>query len=432
MSRQRRRAHGPSFDRLDDRCLLSGLTPQQVTQAYGLNALTFNSNGQAVSGNGSGQTIAVVVAYHDPNLASDLATFDRTYGLPDPTLAQVDQAGNATNDGWAGEETLDVEWAHAIAPGAKIVVVEARSDSFQDMMVAVNTARSLPGVSVVSMSWGMSESPSQTAYDGLFTTPTGHTGVTFVAASGDGGTASGAEWPSSSPNVVAVGGTSLFVTANGTYAGESAWGLSGGGYSRIESEPGYQFGVQSSGVRTAPDVAFDANPYTGVSVYETTPSTGQGAWQVYGGTSLGAPAWAGIVAIVDQGRAVSGLGTLDGATQTLPALYALPASAFHQTGSLTTTGLGTPNGAALVSDLVAGTSSSSTQTSTSTGTAVSVTSTTGSQAQPTPVTGRHHRRRTYHAKRSSVVTQSNPTLNAYDAALRELATGSSAARALAR
>ncbi|MDB5352348.1 MAG: pcp 3 [Planctomycetota bacterium] len=426
MSRPSRRALRPHLDRLDNRCLLSGLTPQLVKHAYNLDSIKFTANGQTIQGNGSGQTIAVVVAYHDPNLASDLMTFDRAYGLSDPTLTQVNQAGAATNDGWAGEEALDVEWAHAIAPGANIVVVEARTDSFNDMMTAVNTAKNLPGVSVVSMSWGMSEFRAETSYDSIFTTPAGHTGITFVAASGDSGSAAGAEWPSSSPNVLSVGGTSLFVGAGSTYAGESAWSGSGGGVSLYEAEPAYQRGVQTSGRRTSPDVAFDANPSTGVSVYVTSPSTGRGSWQVYGGTSLGAPAWAGIMAIVNQGRATAGLGTLNGATQTLPALYALPSSDFHKTGSLTTTGLGTPNGASLVNDLAFGVGGSGVTVASTTSSTASTTTTTGNQAVTTVHRKRHKRKLAHVASAAvdatSAHNRSNPAqaLLAIDRALADL------------
>jgi subtilase family serine protease len=134
MRRRASRAFRPRLDTLDDRRLLSALTPAQVTQAYGLNGITFNANGQTVKGNGSGQVIALVEAYHDPNLASDLQTFDRAFNLPTPYLVQKDLAGSATDDGWAEEEMLDVEWAHAIAPAAQIIVVEARSDGFWDLM----------------------------------------------------------------------------------------------------------------------------------------------------------------------------------------------------------------------------------------------------------------------------------------------------------
>jgi hypothetical protein len=261
------------------------------------------------------------------------------------------------------------------------------------------------------MSWGGSESPNETAYDSTFTTPAGHQGVTFIAASGDSGSLSGAQWPASSPNVLSVGGTTLSIDSAGNNAGETAWYGSGGGYSLFEPEPAYQMSVQSSGARSTPDVAFDADPNTGVSVYFTAPSTGRSTWEVVGGTSVGAPSWAGIMAIVDQGLATAGKGSLAGATQTLPALYKLPASDFHtvtstasssgfggfyllafgpggwylvgfpgsgsQTSTVTETGLGTPNGSSLVNDLVHGTSSSTSAGSTGTGTGATTGGTTG-------------------------------------------------------
>jgi subtilase family serine protease len=343
----------PALECLDARYLPSVLTPAQVTHAYGLDAITFNSGGQTVKGDGSGQTIAIVDAFHDPYLASDLHTFDQTYNLPDPQLAQVNLAGGKTNDGWAGEETLDVEWAHAIAPGAKIVVVEAKSTNRQDMMGAVDVARNLPGVSVVSMSWGMGEFSGMNAADRHFVTPAGHNGVTFTSASGDEGAAGGAEWPASSLDVLAVGGTTLLSDSAGNYQGEIAWSGSSGGFSHFEAEPSFQRSVQSSGRRNTPDVSFVADPFTGVAVYTTLPSVAIGAWSAVGGTSVGAPAWGAIIAIVNQGRATAGQGTLDGGSQTLPGLYRLPSSDFHAVaaGSLVSTGLGTPNGPGLVNDL---------------------------------------------------------------------------------
>lgn len=361
-----RRVHRPRFDSLDDRALLSGFTPAQIRTAYGLDAIAFDEGGRSVAGDGRGQTIAVVVAYHAPDLAADLDTFSRTFGLPEASLTQVNLAGAgaATDDAWAGEAALDVEWAHAIAPGADLIVVEARSDSAADMLAAVDVARHLPDVSVVSMSWGGPESEGLSALDAYFTTPSGHEGVTFVASSGDSGPARGAEWPASSPNVLAVGGTTLRVDAAGIASGESAWALSGGGLSRHSRRPGYQKGVQSTGKRSTPDVAFVGDPATGGFVYATPPSTGRGAWRVVGGTSLGAPAWAGIIAIVDQGLATLGRGSLDGPSQALPALYALPKSDFHAVrparaaggarATLSSTGLGTPVGDVLVSHLVQG------------------------------------------------------------------------------
>ena len=244
----------------------------------------------------------------------------------------VNQAGTQTNSGWAAEESLDVEWAHAIAPGANILVVEAKSQSIQDLLAAVDTARNTPGVVAVSMSWGFNETPNETSYDSHFTTPAGHTGITFVASSGDSGTMAGASYPAASPNVLSVGGTTLILSSSGAYQSESAWIDSGGGYSQYEKEPSYQAAIQTTGFRATPDVAFDADPNTGVPVYQTQPYSGQPTVEYVGGTSLGAPAWAAIVAIADQGRALEGKGSLDGPTQTLPTLYSLPSADFHAVG----------------------------------------------------------------------------------------------------
>jgi hypothetical protein len=353
-----RRAFHPTLDRLDDRCLLSGLTPAQVTAAYGLNAIRFQTASGTVVGNGAGETIALIEAYHDPDLARDLHTFDVTYGLPDPSLSVANQAGSVSNPSWSLEESLDVEWTHAIAPGARILVVEAHSQTRAALLRAVNAARATPGVVAVSMSWGFPEFPAEAKYNGYFTTPAGHQGITFVAASGDSGTIYGLDWPSSAPDVLAVGGTSLNASDTGAYLSETAWYDSGGGYSRYEPEPSYQLSVQASRVRTTPDVAFDGDPNSGVAVYQSSPYPGQGGWEVVGGTSLGTPAWAAIIAIIDQGRALEGKGSLDGATQTLPSLYALnrsdfnPIPPFGARPASTTTGLGSPKGPELVYRLV--------------------------------------------------------------------------------
>ena len=321
----------PGLDLLDPRCMLSSLTPALLTNAYGLNAIGFTSrSGSAVVGDGSGETIALIEAYHDPSLASDLATFDSAFYLPDPQLKVVNQAGTKTNSAWASEESLDVEWAHAIAPGANILVVEARSQSLPDLLAAVDTARHTPGVVVISMSWGFTETRGEIANDATFTTPAGHTGITFVAASGDSGPGSGAEYPAASPEVLAVGGTTLNLDDQGNYLLETAWTSGGGGTSQFEPEPAYQRAVQTTGRRSTPDVAFDGDPDTGAEVYETPLSGGPGTWQTVGGTSLGAPAWAAILAIADEGRALAGKPSLDGPTQTLPTLYSLPNSTdFH-------------------------------------------------------------------------------------------------------
>jgi hypothetical protein len=317
----------------------AGFSPQQIRQAYGFNPIYF-SNG-TIKGDGSGQTIAIVDAYNQPNIRSDLAAFDSMYGLPaPPSFTVVNQTGGstlpATDTGWGMEESLDVEWAHAMAPGANIVLVEANSSSTPDLMTAVNYARNLPNVSVVSMSWGSNggEYSVETSYDSDFTTPSGHKGITFVASSGDNGSSAAPIYPSVSPNVLAVGGTQLAINSAGNYQSETAWSGSGGGISAYESQPSYQKGIvtQTRTMRAVPDVAYNASSGSPYAVYDTS---GYGGWIEVYGTSAGAPQWAALVAIADQGRALNGKGTLDGATQTLPAIYQMPSSDFHDitTGS---------------------------------------------------------------------------------------------------
>jgi subtilase family serine protease len=320
----------------------TGYAPSQVSHAYGFNQITFNNG--TIKGDGSGQTIAIVDAYDDPNITSDLHQFDLAFGLPDPAFTKVNENGGtalpAGNTAWATEIALDVEWAHAIAPGASILLVEADSNSLADLLSAVQYAANQPSVSVVSMSWGGSEFAWETDYDSVFTTPSGHQGVSFIASSGDSGAP--ALYPAVSPNVLAVGGTSLNLNASG-YISESAWSDSTGGLSAYESQPSYQQGVVSQGTRQrgSPDVAYDANPYTGMSVYDSYGTPAGTPWIQVGGTSAGAPQWAALVAIADQGRASQGQGTLDGCTQLLPFLYSLPATDFHDvtTGSSS----GSPN-----------------------------------------------------------------------------------------
>jgi subtilisin-like proprotein convertase family protein len=338
------------------------ITPAQMRQAYNVNQITFGN----IVGDGTGQTIAIIDAYDYPTAYSDLQTFDATFGLPDPPsfrrVAQdgsqnfppVDPAYNGTgNLTWETEEALDIEWAHAMAPGANILLVEANDSSWANLVQkAAVWAADQPGVSVVSMSWGSGEFFSETSYDTYFTTPTGHNGVTFVASTGDSGQPG--TYPAFSPNVVAVGGTTL--TLNGSsYGSETGWSGSGGGVSLFESQPSYQKGVvtQSSTQRTVPDLAMDADPNSGVPVYDSFDFGTSGGWFQVGGTSLAAPMVSGLIAIANQGRALAGLPTLNGRSQTLPALYSLSASDFHDIttgnngspagpGYDTVTGLGTP------------------------------------------------------------------------------------------
>ncbi len=324
----------------------TGFSPAQVRKAYGLDSINING----VVGNGSGQTIALVDAYDWPTAASDLAAFDKQFNLPaPPSFTKVNQLGQPsplpTPDpqspgGWEVEEALDVEWAHAAAPMANIILVEANSPANSDMLsTAVKTAADLPGVSVVSMSFGIDGGfAGETAFDSEFSTPVGHTGVTFMASTGDNGTPAG--YPAESPNVVAVGGTSLFLNPDNSYNHETGWGNGaqsgtlgggGGGTSLFEPLPPYQSaaGLTFPG-RSTPDVSMIADPATGVSVYDSFDFLSASTpWDVIGGTSLASPMFSGLMAIVQQERAAFGDPLLDGASQTLPLLYSLPETDFH-------------------------------------------------------------------------------------------------------
>ncbi len=243
-------------------------------------------------------------------------------------------------------------------------------------MAAAATAAAQPGVSVVSMSWGFAEGQAvfasdEATYDPIFNVP----GVTFLASTGDYGAAD-PEYPAFSPNVVAVGGTTLTLNADNSYNTETGWGdvsgdsgpsiSSGGGISLYAPEPSYQQAVQSTGYRTSPDVSLVADPNTGgwiADPYNLDPSN---PFEVVGGTSLSTPAWAGLIALVNQGRAAAGESALNGTgpNETQQALYVLPQSDYNsitsgnngyaaESGYNLVTGLGTPVASTLVPDLIA-------------------------------------------------------------------------------
>lgn len=339
----------------------NGFTPAQLKQAYGFDQISFD--GGTIQGDGTGQTIAIVTAYHTPTIASDLLSFSTHFGLPlAPSFTQVaqdgstnypgqDPAGVGTNN-WHLETALDVQWAHAMAPGASILLVEANSPSFTDLTAAVTWAKNQPGVSVVSLSWGAGEFPSQPTYDTFFTTPIGHAGVSFVAASGDSG--SPGMYPAFSPNVLSVGGTTLTLNAAGYIQTETGWSGSGGGISQYSAQPSYQNGfvTQSATKRTGPDVAFVANQSTGVPVYDTYNNSPATPWTKIGGTSFGAPVWSALVAIANQGRALAGLPVLD-SPGLLSKIYSMPASNFNDITSGLSGGT-TPQSAGAGYDLVTG------------------------------------------------------------------------------
>jgi PQQ enzyme repeat/PQQ-like domain len=299
-----------------------GYSPAQMTAYLGL------------TGDGKGQTIAIVDAYNDPNIVSDAETFSQQYGLPGVcgsggtpgdcfTLDVKQQSTSAGNDpGWAVETSLDVEWAHAIAPDATIKLFEASDADFSSLFSAV-AAAAATHPAAVSMSWGLNEEFSDETYYDHFCAVT--TTVCVVSA-GDYGHPGG--YPAYNPAVVAVGGTTLNLTASGAVSSEQAWDGSGGGQSWVEPEPSYQNQVQDSGYRQMPDVAFDADLNTGVAVYDSDPDGGQSGWLEVGGTSVGAPSWSAILSDADQLRAASAQPPLTAAGFAAQrAVYSLPSSA---------------------------------------------------------------------------------------------------------
>jgi subtilase family serine protease len=363
------------------------ITPDEMRAAYGMNLITFGT----VVGDGSGQTIAIIDAYDDPNAAADLHTFDQFYNIADPpSFQKLNEVGQPSPlpgvdplDGWEGEESLDIEWAHVMAPGANIILFEA-NDPFS-LENTVPVAARVPGVSVISMSFGGAEDPNELSEDSAdFVSPANHQGVTFVASAGDSGIYAGQgdttispNYPASSPNVIAVGGTTLSVNG-ASYGGEIGWGSGvesadpagdgggGGGISLYESKPEYQnfLDDQSTTNRTYPDVAMDADPLTGVAIVDSYDYGSATPWSPSptGGTSLAAPMFSAIVAVTNQGRTINGLTTLNGPTQTLPELYQLHENDFHDItegnngysagpGYDLVTGRGSPVADLLVSDL---------------------------------------------------------------------------------
>lgn len=268
----------------------SGLSPSAIKSVYGFSTSL---------GAGAGKTIAIVDAYDDPNALSDLNTFSQQFGLPqcnssNPCFSKVNQTGGTTsypqvNAGWALEISLDVQWAHAIAPGARILLVEASSNSFSNLLAAEDYAKA--HADYVSNSWGASEFSSEAAYDSHFS----QSGVSFFVSAGDAGLP--AEYPSSSPNVISVGGTTLHFSGS-TFTGETGWSSGGGGCSAYETATSAQSGFSQygqagcAGARATPDVSLDADPNSGVAVYDSVRYNGKVGWWTVGGTSASSPMWA--------------------------------------------------------------------------------------------------------------------------------------------
>jgi len=272
-------------------------TPVQIRRAYGFDQLTAT---------GVGQTIAIVDAYGNQNIQSDLNAFCIQFGLKTTSVQVIGSNPGGRGNGWDMETSLDVEWAHVVAPDATIILSVAPNASNAGLLAAVDAAVDA-GASVVSMSWGGTESSGERSYDYHFSVPN----VTFVASSGDSGelpTLPEVEWPAASPYVVGVGGTSLYLDGNGNrIAAETAWSSSGGGLSSFYPVPSWQSGwntwlLNGASARGVPDVSYVADPNTGLYVYCSTYSR-RGSWFQVGGTSAGAPQWAALIALANQGRA---------------------------------------------------------------------------------------------------------------------------------
>lgn len=366
------------------------LNPAQMRAIYGVDSVIQQGD------TGKGRTIAIVDSFGSPTIVSDLHAFDRAFGLPDPQLTVLAPLGvkHPADTGWVAETTLDVEWAHAVAPGARIVLLESPVDETEgvqglpEFLKLERYALAHRLADVISQSWAATE---DTLFDSAgrqivaqfhqFYAEAARRGVTVVTASGDGGTAGldlslrhaypyrTVQWPASEPLVLGVGGTSLTVDPNGRLKNEVAWSGSGGGLSKFYSTPAYQMSLPTAerqilnGRRGVPDVAYNASNDSPVLIYIA------GHWRVVGGTSAATPQWAGVIALADQ-RAGRDLGSVNAS------LYRLASSSSSRNvfrditvGSISgpdsmlkgysagigwdaATGLGAPRAAALIPALV--------------------------------------------------------------------------------
>jgi subtilase family serine protease len=280
----------------------SGYGPADLRSAYNLPSTTA----------GGGQTIGIVDAYNDPNVASDVGVYRSHFGLPACTVASgcfrvVDQTGGTrlpkSNGGWAQETSLDVDMVSAICPNCHILLVEAGSSSLTNLGTAVNTAARL-GATEITNSYGGSESTADPSYDSAYYD---HPGIAVTASSGDGGY--GVEYPAASGFVTAVGGTTLTRSAAARGWTETAWSSAGSGCSAYDQQPAWQSSVANitsvCRQRAVADVSADADPNAGVAVYDSFTYHGQAGWLVFGGTSVASPITAGVYALAGNAAATS-------------------------------------------------------------------------------------------------------------------------------
>lgn len=366
------------------------LAPAQIRKAYNVPSNL----------DGTGQTIVLVEAYGSATIQRDLRIFDIVNGLPDTTLNVIYPAGSPTavNAGWAGETSLDVEWAHAIAPRATIDLVVAKTNYSSDLHPAAQYAIQNHLGNVISMSFGAAE-PSipggvhnahlQRAHD-MFQNAK-DAGITMIASAGDAGASNGRptltpQFPAVDPLVLSVGGTDLFTDDAGNYQSETVWndtdpaqcpfgcldgvfGATGGAPSSFFATPSYQQMLFHPPSRETADVSYDAGTYTGVWVIDSFGvPPGYFGYGIFGGTSAGAPQWAGIIALANQAAGhplgfvnqalyvVGKSGQYNSAfhdiTSGTNALFTLPGESAGP-GYDMPTGLGSPNVANLIPALIA-------------------------------------------------------------------------------
>lgn len=337
-------------------------SPQEIRHAYGVDQLLSRGD------DGAGETVVIIDSYGSPTITSDLASFDAGYGLPAPPSFRIlsplgtvpfDPTAIPDQIGWAAETTLDVEWSHAMAPDASIVLLTSPVDETEGVQglpqfnYLLNYALNHHLGQVISQSWAATENTLFTPAGEQVLQSMEHTyeraafmGVTVLAAAGDGGSANPAvdgtiypyptvNFPASSPFVTAVGGTSLYADTSGNYQSETVWnsdgGAGGGGISQVFGEPLYQRFLlppatqkELGGYRGVPDVSWNADPSTSILIYLSFFGASSASYYAIGGTSEGSPQWAGLVSDLDQ-LARHPVGFLN------PYLYALGAAGigFH-------------------------------------------------------------------------------------------------------
>jgi hypothetical protein len=392
-------ADSPGATPLSSGTTVATYTPAQIRMAYSFPLL--HAVGGAVSpaqaaGLGAGQTIYLIDAYHDSNATAELAAFTAAFGLPACTAAEIPAStvlplapaatsgctfsvvhstilGGMTaappdyDSGWATETAIDVEWSHATAPMARIILIEAPDSSTNSLLAAIHLANAM-GPGVVSMSFGLPEGSWTSSVEDAFTKPK----MTYVAAAGDAGAK--VLWPAVSPHVVAVGGTTLSYSAAGGHRSEVVWTGTGGGVSQYTALPSYQAavpGMDTLKFRSVNDVTFNGDSTTGQYLAVIAQGSTAVKWLSAGGTSLSTAQWAGILALANAQRAQAAQQPLGAPHALLYGIASQPegyaqdfndvtqgsdgscASCFAGLGYDSPSGIGTPNVTSLLSALVA-------------------------------------------------------------------------------